>query len=1105
MSTQSGPKTHVLRLTVIFKTLAFLLLTLSFSALVFAQSTTAGGISGHVYDPHDALVANATVTVRNNGTNLEQTTTTDSSGYYRVTNLTPATYTVAVSAQGFSPYKAQQVIVEIGRMTDVSPHLTVGGGAEQLVVTAEAPEVNTTSANFDSQLNTLAIQNLPINGGRWSDFALLTPGVNNDLNGFGLLSFRGISTLLNNTTIDGADNNQAFFSEERGRTRAGYSTAKIAVQEFQVNTSDYSAEYGRAAGGVINTVTKSGTNAFHGDAYYYIRDSAWSSINPFTTITTQTSPGTFTTHPFKPSDIRRISGADIGGPLIKDKLFFYFAFDWYYRNFPGTGVAGNPNSFFAAPSNATIATLASRLGVSNAQAATDYSNGLNGINSVLGSVPRTGTQTIWFPKIDWNINQKNSVSISVNRMRWNSPAGIQTQSAVNFGIASFGNDYVKDTWLVAQLNSTLSTNVVNQFRFQYGRDFEYENSQPPTPYEQNNLVTPPGYTNPLGLPPQVVLISASTLTFGTPSFLERPAYPDERRQQYADVATVIWGKHTFKFGGDIIHTNDNTQNLRFQYGAYSYSSLLNYFSDFYAPNTCTATVNNKQVQVPCYSNYQQAFGPLGITFSTDDLDFFAEDTWKMTPRFTLTLGLRYEFQTMPGTPNANPLVPATGKLPSDKNNLGPRIGFAYDIFGDGTTSLRGGFGMYYGRIINSTIYNALINTGTANAQLSYFFTNTQGGPVFPQILSSLPTGPAGKPAIQYFDGNFQAPLIYETDLSFQRELGRNTVLSISYLGSLGRELPDFVDTNLPAPTQISYVVAGGPAASKGVPCSFDPTRVCLTGLFYGGARPNTNFGAMTDIFSGINSTYNALSASLNKRYSNHLQFAANYTWSHAIDYGQNEQTFTATNSLLIPSCLKCEYGDSIFDVRQRFALSLIGDTPWNVKGWAAWLANGWQIAPILQFQTGLPYSLVTSGTPTLPACSTTFAGFTCNNGSSVTGIGSSVNGSGGATRLLETGQNTYRYPSTYVVDLSVSKNFQLKERYSLQILAQAFNLFNHLNVTSILNTGYVIQSSSIAGKTVPVLNFNSTLSTAPFGYISNANSNFAYSTRQLQLGAKFSF
>ena len=1061
MPIQSGQKTLFLRYTNVF----FLLIACLFlTTFALAQSTVDGAIGGTVYDAHGAVVPNATVVVHNNGTNQEQTVTTDSSGYFRAPKLQPADYTVTVTASGFAAFKAQHVLVELGRVTELTPHLAVSGASEQIQVTAEAPEVNTTSADFDSQLNTLAIDTLPINGGRWSDFALLTPGVVNDLNGFGLLSFRGISTLLNNTTIDGADNNQAFFSEERGRTRAGYSSAKVAVQEFQVNTSDYSAEYGRAAGGVINTVTKSGTNEIHGEAYYFIRDQAWGATNPFTLLTTQTSPGVFTTAPYKPSDIRRISGIGLGGAIIKDKLFWYFAFDWYYRNFPGTAITTTPSAFFASPSNATIAALAKNLGVSAAQAQTDYTNGLNGLISMLGPVPRTGWQTIWFPKIDWNINKKNTASFEVNRMRWNSPAGIQTQASNTFGIASFGNDYVKDTWGVAKLNTFITTSLSNEFRFQYGRDFEYENNQIPTPYEQSNLVSPPGYTNPLGLPPQVVITNG--FTFGVPSFLERPAYPDETRQQYGDVVTWIKGNHTFKFGGDINHVSDNTQNLRFQYGAYSYSSLLNYFSDFYKPNSCVS----KGVAVPCYSSYQQAFGPLGANFSTNDYDFFAEDTWRVRPRLSLTLGLRYEYESMPSTILANPALPATGKLPNDKNNWGPRAGFAWDMFGDGNTSLRGGFGMYYGRIINSTIYNALINTGVSNAQLSYFFTATSpGAPAFPQILASPPIGT--KPNVVYFNGNFQAPLIYETDLSLQRQLGWNTVMSIAYLGSFGRELPNFVDTNLPTPSQITYkVLGGGPIQT--------PT---LTGLFYSGARPNPNYGSMTDIFSGVNSTYNALSAQLNKRFSNHLQFGANYTWSHALDYGQNESTFSDTNDLLIPSCLKCEYGSSIFDVRQRLALNLIYQFPWDVKGFWGYLANGWQVSPIFQAQTGLPYSLLTSGTPSL-------------NG--VSGIGSSINGSGGANRLFETGRDTFRYPSTAVFDLSVNKNFKITERYNLQILGQAFNLANRVNVTGINNTGYIIGTT--AG--VPTLTFNK-----PFGTVSNANSNYAYSSRQIQIGAKFNF
>src|ERR1019366_8405366 len=478
-----------------FATLLFAMLVL-FTASAFAQSTTDGAVGGTVYDPHGAVLANAKVVVHNNGTNAEQTVTTNSSGYFRVTGLQPADYTVTVSASGFADYKANPVTVEVGRVTELTPKLGVAGTTQQVEVSGEAPEVNTTSPDFAPTLNQVAIQNLPINGGRWSNFVLLTPGVNNNLSGFGLVSFRGISSLLNNNTVDGADNNQAFFSEERGRTRAGYSTAKVAVQEFQVNTSDYSAEYGRAAGGVVNTVTKSGTNQFHGDAYFLDRDGAWSSVNPFTTLTTQTSPGVYTTTSFLPTDIRKIWGFGVGGPIIKNKLFFYVAYDNFGRNFPGTAVASSPAAFFATPTTATIATLAARLGVTPAVAQTDYTNGLNGLLTMLGPTPRTGNQNITFPKVDWNINEKNSLSLSANRMRWASPAGIQTQSSNTYGINSFGSDYVQDTWFVGKLSSMLTTNVSNVLRYQWGRDNEFENAQTPTPYEQSTLVTPAGYTNP---------------------------------------------------------------------------------------------------------------------------------------------------------------------------------------------------------------------------------------------------------------------------------------------------------------------------------------------------------------------------------------------------------------------------------------------------------------------------------------------------------------------------------------------------------------------------------------------------------------------------------
>src|SRR5438067_9537882 len=333
------------------------LLVFTLSALALAQSTVTGAIGVTVTDPKGAVVPNATVTVHNVETNKdEQPITTDSEGRARVVNLQPGTYNLTIAASGFGTYNQDKIIVEVGRVTSIEAPLSLGATTATVEVTSEAPVINTTQQDFSNNMNQTSIKELPINGQRWSNFALLTPGTVPDQN-FGLISFRGISGLLNNNTIDGGDNNQAFFSEERGRTRINYVVSQRAIREFQVNTSNYSAEYGRAAGGVTNAVTKSGTNKFHGDAFFFDRDNKLDARNPLAFLRTfDPATGTTTVAGIKPVDKRYRFGADIGGPIKKDKAFFFFNYDEVRRNFPGLAIFNNGSFVTPRTSGGTLNT-----------------------------------------------------------------------------------------------------------------------------------------------------------------------------------------------------------------------------------------------------------------------------------------------------------------------------------------------------------------------------------------------------------------------------------------------------------------------------------------------------------------------------------------------------------------------------------------------------------------------------------------------------------------------------------------------------------------------------------------------------------------------------
>lgn len=1024
-----------------------------------SQSTTAGAITGTVKDPSGAVIPGAKVSATSVATNSSASTTSDANGRYVIDNLRPGNYTVEATATSFSTFKAENVIVEVGLSTTVDASLKVAAQTTTVVATAQAPVVTTDSPSFSTNINSTTIENLPINGRRWSAFKLFTPGANPD-GGFGLVSFRGISGLLNNNTVDGGDNNQAFFSEEKGRTRISYSISEASIQEYQVNTSNFSAEYGRSAGGVINAVTKSGTNQFHGEAFEYFRDSDFSAINPFAVETVLVGGANQQIH-INPEDKQHQFGGTLGGPILKDKLFYFFSADQQLRKFPAVATPGNPAAFFAPLSAAELATLTTR-GVTAAQA----NAGLTFLQSVTGTVPRTADELVMLPKIDWQVNPKNHLSAEYNRMRWSSPGGIQTGAVVTRGVDSFGDDFVKDDTVIARFDSTLSPMMTNQFLFNYGRDFEFESNSVVLPGEPVATAT--------GFSPQISIFGGGGITFGMPNFLQRPAFPDEHRYEWTDTLAYSHGTHLFKFGADFNRVNDLDQNLFQGFGVYNYNTRVDFISDYAAfTNSLTPRCGTDG----CYSSFNQDFGPLGFGFTTVDMGLFANDQWRIRPRITLNLGLRLDRESLPGAQIPNSLLAQSASLPNDNDGFGPRIGAAWDLTGNGTTVLRGGYGIYYGRIINANIFNAIAETGNPAGQLGFsFLPTTVGAPQYPNIVPTAPTGTLNPPNVVVAGKNLQLPTIHEFDAVFERQIARNTAVSVSYMGSIGRNLPAYIDQNLALPAStITYTVVGG---------AFNGQNF-TTPLFTAGTRPNTNFGAITNIESIVHSHYNALVLQINRQMTSGFQVQAFYTYSNAQDDGQASNTGTPTLNVFNPFEMGLENGTSTFNIPQRFVtLAVWQPAYYHGSGrWTKLLLNGFSISPIITAQSGAPITGSISG-----------------NAPRASGpLSSGINGSGTSTnRAPWISRNSYQVPKLVDVDLEVAKNIPVTERWNFKMFVQAFNLFNHVNATGVDSTQYFVGGTDpVTG--FPDLNFNS-----DFLHVT-ASSNSLIGQRFIQIGAKLNW
>jgi hypothetical protein len=976
--------------------LASLLLALV-PALAVAQSqATTGVIEGTVSDPSGAAVAGASVVIKNTATNLERALTTDADGRFRGLLLPLGPYRVTVSQPGFATLVREGIDLGVGQSINLALVLKVSAVQEQIVVSAESPVIETTRAEGADRINQAAVEGLPNNGRNFLNFAQLTPGVSIVQGPDGdEMTVNGQKGIHNNVSVDGADFNNPFFGEQRGGQRPPFTFNLDAIKEVVVVAEGANAEFGRSSGAFVNVVTKSGTNDVHGTVHFFFKNQGLASAPK---RADGTSNGT------KYDFSQEQAGFTLGGPIVKDKAFYFLALD--YQN-----------------GDSTKQTDPSRID----PRLVDYFASIGSPNEN-GPIARTNDARVFLGKVDWQLSNRHLLTLRYN-YTWSD------QKNGTFDVDSWGTSANADEKdyshaVSGSLISTFSSTLLNEFRFQWAKEFR------PRPYLGPDVA---GQSRPL---PDTAIDFAGAYRFGEPFFI--PVDYFDERIQFNDNVSIVKGRHSIKLGAEFNRVHSNQTFRGFQNGRYIFGStdgFLNYVqnpkyvecSDGSTSQTgaCPAGAS---ITGPLLFFLQQA-GVGGLTpeqagtqdIPQTDVAVFIQDKWQPSRNLTVAYGLRWEMekQADPITPPDQvffaPFIgqtvtnaygtwtfPSDGTIPSDYKMWQPRLGISWDPKGDGKTVIRLNAGIFYARIPGLNLASSRSTNGSRAQnffQASFFNGFGVTPPTYPNLLPPPdPSAVPDHPGVYVFNKDFQNPRTYSASIGVERQIAPDLAVLLQYNHAKGVHITRFFDSNDSA-FGCPWGTGLGADGTNGIACG----------------DPGSNSFGLATVDSSAKSLYDGITFGLNRRMSNNLQFQANYTLSWDKSDDDNERD-PFTFRYAVWNQLGAEYGYSDRDQRHR------------LNGFLLWLAPGKVMLNLrYSYRSAQPLSLTAAGTPAASPYDPARIG---------------ADG-------IVTQRNTGRKDNTFSsLDLRVSREFRTG-KVGIEPIVEIFNLFNSTNLLAPQTTNLV--------------------------------------------------